>query len=97
MENKDEAQESLDAIASGVQRLAGAGMAFERVLYALMTAHPNPVGLNQCLLAELHPSKIPNIEMKPLLDAWEETSKRLLTHSATLAALAQSAGIAAKN
>lgn len=77
-------------------RLAGAGMVLERVLYALMTTHPNQEALQQALFAELNPSKATGIPQGAILDSWHSTAARFLEHSVALLSLSQS-GAATKN
>jgi hypothetical protein len=77
-------------------RLAGAGMVMERVLYALMTAHPDYGALFQVLQAELDSSKAAHIPPGAILDSWHSTAARFLEHSVTLLAQSQ-AGSATKN
>lgn len=88
--------EAAEALSVATLRMVGMGMALERALYALMSAHPNWVGLNQALLAELNPTKAPHMHPEPVIVGWHSIAERLLEHSAMLAGLAQS-GQATKN
>lgn len=89
-------EEKIEELLGAMLALSGAGMAMERVLYAIMSAHPERERLHQLLSAELHPTKAPHTLQGPLLDEWHATAARFLEHSVTLLSLSQS-GQAVKN
>ncbi len=85
-----ETAQALDSLRNDFLRMAGMGEVLERAIAALISTHPQPEAVNQALLAELHPSKIPDTAGESQQAGWHAIAARLLTHSVALAVQAQS-------